>query len=105
LPTAAYLLWNQSLECEQQEERAEQQFVGHRVKVVAQDGALLQQAREGAVQRIGQPGSQEQPEAERKPVLQNRADQKRRQANAQQREQIGSGPKSVRSFFCGVGHG
>ena len=90
---------------EHQKQRAQQQLVGHRVKVFAQQAALLQEARQQAIQRVGQPRGHEESKAHRKMAFQNGSHQKRRQTDAQQREQVGSGAVSVESFVGNIVHG
>ena len=73
----------------------EQQLVGHRVKILAQHGALLEHAGQGAVQRIGEARGDKHVEAQRIAALEDGRHQKRRQADAHQREQVGRGAERV----------
>ena len=61
--------------------------------------------RQQAVERVGQARGQKENKAELKPVLKNGRHQERRQADAQQREQIGSGAERIQSGLRDVCHG
>ena len=82
-----------------EEEGAEEEFVGNRVEVLSEDGALFEEARQGAIEGVGEAGYDEEDKAEQKTIFQDGGDQERGQADTQQREQVGSGAESVKSFI------
>ena len=90
--------WNQFLVHQHQKNRAQQKFVGHRIKILAQHGALFKHPRQQAIERVGQSRGDKQAEAESKLALENGVHQKWREANTRQRKQIGSGAKRIKSW-------
>ena len=96
---------NEPLVHQHQEQRAQQQLVGHRVQVLAQHRPLLQHPRQRAVERVRQSRGNKQDEAERIVVLQDGRHQKRREADAQQCEQVWSRAEWVQSLVRIVNHG
>ena len=87
-----------------QEKRAQQQLVRYRVKILAQHGALLEDACQGAIQRVGQPGGQKHVETQRIAIFQDGYDQERSHADARQREQVGCVAEWVQTRARNVGH-
>ena len=96
---------NQAHVHQHQKERAQQQLVGHRVQVLAQQAALLEQARQQAIQRVGQSRSHKTAQSSAQMPFQNGGHQERRQTDAQQRQKVGSGAEAVKSFAGSFVHG
>jgi len=74
-----------------EEERAEEQFVCHGVKVLAERGALLEPAGYEAVEAIGDSGEDEEGEGGAVVMVEDGKDQKRNDAQPQERELVGCG--------------
>ena len=73
---------DQSHVSEYEEERAQKQLVGNRVKVLAQHGPLLQNPGQSSVERVGQSCSDKKREGQSELAFQDGSDQKRGQADA-----------------------
>jgi len=74
---------------------AEQELVGHGVKVGANHGALVKKACEGAVERVGKSRDDEKPKAEQVVIFKDGRYQERGEADAQQRKQVGRGAERI----------
>ena len=80
-----------------QKQSAQKKLVRHWVKVVAQHGSLLEDACEGAVECIGKASDYEESKAEGISVLKNSRNQKWGEADSEQSEDIGRGPKRIQA--------
>jgi len=78
---------------EGQEEGAEEELVGDRVEILAEDGALGERASEEAVEAVAEAGDDEESECDAIVAVQDGDDQKRDDEEPHEREQIGSGAK------------
>jgi len=88
---------HQLLVHQHEKQRAEEQLVGYRVEIGAEHGALLEEAREHAIEGIGETRGYKKAEAERIVALKDGRYQERRKADARQRKQIGSAAKRIQS--------
>ena len=80
---------DQPLVHENQEEGAEQEFVGHGIEVLADLGLLLEQPCGQAVEAVAKPCDHEETKRSSVVRLENRDDQKGYKAEAQESEQVG----------------
>ena len=71
------------------EQRAEQQLVGDGIEVLSEFGALAQRARQQAIESIADAGQHKEDERNAVMAVDNRADHKGNEAQAQQREEVG----------------
>lgn len=71
------------------EQCAEQELVGDRIEVLSEFGALAQRARQQAIESIADAGQHKKDQRDPVMAIDNRADHKGNEAQAQQREQVG----------------
>lgn len=90
---------------EHKKESAQEQFVGYRIQILAEHGALLEDTRQGPVECVCEAGGHEKSKGEGIARLQNSHDKKRRNAYAQQREEIGSRAEQGEMWARVVVHG
>ncbi len=79
---------------------AEQKFIGNRVKVLAEHGALVEQAGEQAVQAIADAGKNEERERRSEVPIKDGHDQERNDAQAQKCKLVGRSPEVFQHGSC-----
>jgi hypothetical protein len=88
---------DQSFVCEDKKKRTEKELVGYRVKIAAKHGALTEEARERAIERVCEASSHEKSKAEGVAVFKNGCDQKWSNTDPEQREDVRRSPKGIQA--------
>ena len=93
------ITWDQAHVGEGEEERAEQEFVGDGVEILAEDSALRERPCEQAVEAVAEAGDDEESKCDVISPVHDCYDEKRDKEQPHERKQIGSGAK-----LCEKGH-
>lgn len=91
---------DQPLVHQDKEKRTEQKFIGDGIKVLAEHGPLVEQAREQAVQAVADASQNEERKCCSEVAIEDGHDQERNDAQAQEGKLVGRSPKVFQHGSC-----